>query len=689
MFSRFTNKCLGASCRAICFSNPKDCFSKVVSVWEMLLIASFVITCKAMMNQKEKDSKTFIITTSGRRSVAMRLEPCTTCATVINDATKILRLRGNFFQLRHNDKVLKKNDCMENVGTVLHLVSKRLGGGGDAEDVHVPAASDEAPPEAAPVEPQERPEPGRHEVETLVATDAEEETFAKVNWVWCTVCQCISKSGRSHRGQSGHATMSLKKREQECPGFLGAALQEFLRVRRHGKAGKRALVREKQQEDRDQKQAQVMPTEPGRLAASDVYRVRFGQHKNKTIAELFTSKDDGEARYIPYLFATRSKSGPQDNLMELELALKKEGFWDRTVNEARVMAPAVAELSVLKYEDLQRKAAEGQIIHPDVLQSAKLMVQKCREDAAASDRVGSAIAKWAEPENACKKRRLHRSKASVENTHCRYCGQMGHRIPSCPRAEQDALEAILDLKPVKRNAELVGTERQLHQIRQHLKYTWTDQRTETYNNKTRRCRHVLDVSGHDISRMSALDMVNFGLATGILVDQAGTACSNPNCEQLAQPGAQKNPGILGSLLASDTAHTVLRSTACYRCLRCTSRYLVNKGSPVLSLRDHMEDAVYIWWMFVNNATMVLTCLHMNRTDDYVRKHWRQAAQICAYDAVRRQRSIRFAGDGVHTLVVEADESRMGKFKTEDEGQLVHNHWVWLGVVTRGDPTAIW
>ena len=116
---------------------------------------------------------------------------------------------------------------------------------------------------------------------------------------------------------------------------------------------------------------------------------------------------------------------------------------------------------------------------------------------------------------------------------------------------------------------------------------------------------------------------------------------------------------------------------------------VLKESPVLSLRDHLEEAVYVWWMFVNGATMTLTCLHMKRREDFVRRHWRQAAQICAYDAIRRQRLIQFVGDGVHTYVVEADETRMGKFKTVVDGHLTYNHWVWLGVVARGDPTAIW
>ena len=80
-------------------------------------------------------------------------------------------------------------------------------------------------------------------------------------------------------------------------------------------------------------------------------------------------------------------------------------------------------------------------------------------------------------------------------------------------------------------------------------------------------------------------------------------------------------------------------------------------------------------MFVNGATMTMTCLHMGRGEDFVRRHWRQAAQICAYDALRRQRLIRFTGHGVHTYEVEADEPRMWKYKTHVDGHLVFNHWV--------------
>ena len=55
---------------------------------------------------------------------------------------------------------------------------------------------------------------GQHEAtDILVATEGEAAKFAKIYWVWCTVCGggSLCKSGRRHKGDTGHETMSLKK----------------------------------------------------------------------------------------------------------------------------------------------------------------------------------------------------------------------------------------------------------------------------------------------------------------------------------------------------------------------------------------------------------------------------------------------------------------------------------------------
>jgi hypothetical protein len=210
---------------------------------------------------------------------------------------------------------------------------------------------------------------------------------------------------------------------------------------------------------------------------------------------------------------------------------------------------------------LESRVAAGDEIHPDIMLEARLMAKKCREDAA--DMQGAVIPTEdsAPPPPAEKPRRVHRSQADVENTHCSYCGQLGHRQGGCPSAAQDALDEMLGIVPVTRSAELVGTERQLHHVRAHLKYVWTDQRTQTYEEKRPRARQTLGLSGHDICRMSALQMVDFGFSAGILNDLQGSACPNPKCE--VQAVYDRKTGVLGAMMASENAHTVGQRTACY------------------------------------------------------------------------------------------------------------------------------
>jgi hypothetical protein len=105
---------------------------------------------------------------------------------------------------------------------------------------------------------------------------------------------------------------------------LDQALQEFLRVERGGIAARRELVQE-------HREAELAAAGQQRPAEGGVYTFKWGSHKKKTIAQLFESGEEPLAQYIPYLFACRSRNGAQDSLMELEVALRREGWWERTV----------------------------------------------------------------------------------------------------------------------------------------------------------------------------------------------------------------------------------------------------------------------------------------------------------------------------------------------------------------------
>ena len=60
------------------------------------------------------------------------------------------------------------------------------------------------------------------------------------------------------------------------------------------------------------------------------------------------------------------------------------------------------------------------------------------------------------------------------------------------------------------------------------------------------------------------------------------------------------------------------------------------GNSLYSKREHIEEATYSFWMFVQGASLTLTALHMGRKEDLVRRYFHLAAQVCAKDAEFRQ-----------------------------------------------------
>ena len=90
-----------------------------------------------------------------------------------------------------------------------------------------------------------------------------------------------------------------------------------------------------------------------------------------------------------------------------------------------------------------------------------------------------------------------------------------------------------------------------------------------------------------------------------------------------------------------------------------------------SVRDRVEEAHYAWWMFVNKAPVTLTALHMGRREDLIRRYYHMAARICTRDAEKRQARIVFGHRHPFTTIIEADETRIGKFKVVAGGVQYH------------------
>eukprot|EP00972_Heterocapsa_arctica_P106044 15620908-Heterocapsa_arctica.AAC.1 len=150
-----------------------------------------------------------------------------------------------------------------------------------------------------------------------------------------------------------------------------------------------------------------------------------------------------------------------------------------------------------------------------------------------------------------------------------------------------------------------------------------------------------------------------------------------------------NKNELGRMLARRDVYEVTDKTAGYRCAACRKRATVHKDNPTFGLRDRLDEAVYSFWMFVQGAPLTLTCLHMGRREDLVRRYYHHAAAVMAKDALLRQSSLVFGRRTPLTTVCEADETRVGKFRVTINGIVFYYHWVLLGVVIRGDPSCLW
>jgi hypothetical protein len=134
-------------------------------------------------------------------------------------------------------------------------------------------------------------------------TDGELQRWKKLRWVWCNDCGggAICKAGWAHKTRTGHDVVSLKTAKKS-----DEALREFLWESRGGKAARQELVKQKQVSEAGKARSSSEALQP--------YKLDFGKHKGRGLAELFNSEDGRRSDYIPWLFASSSKQGLSSQL---------------------------------------------------------------------------------------------------------------------------------------------------------------------------------------------------------------------------------------------------------------------------------------------------------------------------------------------------------------------------------------
>ena len=127
-----------------------------------------------------------------------------------------------------------------------------------------------------------------------------------------------------------------------------------------------------------------------------------------------------------------------------------------------------------------------------------------------------------------KPRREHKSTASLENHHCGFCGEIGHKQKGCPKATALLRAQAAGEVFVPCIGDLTGEDRQLAQLVAKMKYNWPEQPSAVYEGRQRRAREEQIVIGHQLCRMSAKDMCEFGQECELLLTVEGATCPNPN-----------------------------------------------------------------------------------------------------------------------------------------------------------------
>lgn len=518
-------------------------------------------------------------------------------------------------------------------------------------------------------------------VDLASITQEEKLRWGKCGWVWCRTCGggSISKSGWSHKTRTQHDVVSLKNAGKE-----EEALREFIFITRGGKLAQQAVASQKRAQQKG-KRADGVPTPVA-------YALDFGKHKGDTIPEVLDSSEEKIRDYIPWLFASAPKQGLSPQLQGLKMALEKEGRWGQVWDRAQAMQPNLRKRHVEKKAEVDALVARGEHVHPEVMKLRTLQAEKATRDG-----LGPHSVAWADSALPVRDRpqaRAHRSQAYLENTHCSYCGEVGHRLPGCRKAKEDMDAQALGVQAIPQAADLPAEEKRIARIIAHLKYTWPHQRTAVYEGLKPRAQEQQAVTGHILCRMSAKDMCKFGVEWGLLDDLQGTPCTNTRCQPDAMANAAGGGGfaegnVLGQLCAKGDCYKVTTNSAWLKCKACRRRHSVHMGNPLYSARDRVEDAHYAWWMFINKAPLTLAALHMGRREDLVRRYYQIAARICSRDALKRQAHIIFGHRHPMTTICEADETRIGKFKVVINGTQYYYHLVLLGVVARGDPSSLW
>ena len=379
-----------------------------------------------------------------------------------------------------------------------HKQFAAMGRKGRGNAAEAPPASAAHPLAAAP--PAAPDQPAQEEVPKPLAQLLLRARF-------CERCQDTKHDGPGHRSRSGHPYRALTPEERD-------------KLAKEWRACPDPSTRKQQVRERLQTQRAAWAKASPASDAARVYRLDFGKHKRKTIAEVMSS----DAGYLPWCIKSKMHEARECFMR----AVLEAGLLDaEALDEAEKQVVEGARLT------LARKASEDRAsLHPEVQKLRTLQEAEASQvlaivpDESSSRPLAKALRK---------KFRKHTSRAAQQVHSCMHCGSSHHNAATCPKAVSKAVEkegVSAALVRNKRKAVLVAK----------LKYRSIHQRPSAYERRpVKRSRAPAERPFRQLARMTACELTEALIEDGLLQDLEGTPCPHQACASASD--GDEGPGF--------------------------------------------------------------------------------------------------------------------------------------------------
>ncbi|CAK0805234.1 unnamed protein product, partial [Prorocentrum cordatum] len=224
-----------------------------------------------------------------------------------------------------------------------------------------------------------------------------------------------------------------------------------------------------------------------------------------------------------------------------------------------------------------------------------------------------------------------------------------------------------------------------------LKYTQISIRTREYVERAKKmARAPIDTDFVQMARWSPEEFVHYLVSAGILHDLKGTPCPRGKCQSSKKSsfleGGEKELGQLRC--NAEKGQDIIIETAWHACGVCRVHQSVALHNPLFSGllgkgSKGVSMCVMAWWLAAEGVPESVAVRQLNIHEGVVQGYYARARAIMSAAAIRMQRGIRWGTGSSRTVEVEVDATVICKWKAEENAELTHSYYCYIGIRQRG------